>query len=201
MKTQTHFLISTLLALFLAACSSVPQDSERNLQWEQHRAALEQLVDYQASGKIAYKSPEENIGLNFHWKQSPTQSELRLFNFLGATILKLTMTPDDAVVITGDNETYRGTDAESLVTRLTGLVIPVAQMKDWLKGLPTEAQEIRFNETDTIQSLITVNGSVFWQLTYDRYQDSDQYTLPYQMTLNSPDTRIKIVVSKWVTNE
>ena len=197
MKKLNQYILSVCVLLFLSSCSTLPEESATNVEWEQHRQKLVNIQAFQATGKIGYRSIDESISLNFYWSHTTNKSELRLINFLGSTLLTLTISPEGAKVITNDNETFENKDADILLAKLTGLTFPVTQMQNWIKGLPIQADAYTFNQTNTLQSLQKINGGTNWTLNYDRYQDYSQLPLPYQMTLNSSDTKIKIVVSKW----
>ncbi len=197
----TFKLLSCIFMLFsLSACSLTPKDSNTNVEWQQHNQQLSQIESFQASGKMGYRGPDESVTLNFHWKQTPNKSELRLLNVLGSTVLTMSMTPDKATVVTKDNTLFEDKDANVLFAKLTGMTFPVSQMKDWIKGQPTDADSYSFNQTNTLESLTKSSAGQLWFLTYNRYQDVEQLPMPYQMTLQKSDTKIKIVVSKWVLN-
>ncbi|MDV7106308.1 lipoprotein insertase outer membrane protein LolB [Vibrio sp. TH_r3] len=197
MKKLNQYILFVCVVFFLSACSTLPEESATNVEWEQHRQKLMNIQSFQATGKIGYRGPDESISLNFHWSHTTNKSELRLINFLGSTVLTLTISPEGAKVLTSDNEMFENKDANILLANLTGLIFPVTQMQNWIKGLPVQADSYTFNQTNTLQSLQKINGNNNWTLNYDRYQDHNQLPLPYQMTLNSTDTKIKIVVSKW----
>lgn len=199
MKTINKYFLAGLL-FFISACSTLPDESTTNVEWEKHNFLLSKILSFQATGKIGYRGPNDTVSLSFHWKHSEQKSELRLFNVLGSTVLKLTMTPEGSTVITNNDQVIKDQDANRLFAKLTGMVFPVSQMKDWIKGLPNQADSYIFNNTNTVQSLTKQSNGRMWTLTYNRYQDHQGLPLPYQMTLNSSDTQIKIIVSKWILN-
>ncbi len=201
MKIILNPLFYLFILLYLSACSLTPEVSDTDVEWQQHNQRLSEIKRFQASGKIGYRGPEDSVSLNFHWKHAPHKSELRLLNVLGSTVLVMTMTPDRATVVTKDNEFFEDKDANRLFAGLTGMTFPVSQMKDWIKGQPTDADTYSFNQTNTLESLTKSSAGQHWFLTYNRYQDVDQLPLPYQMTLQKRDTKIKIVVSKWVLKQ
>lgn len=191
-------LILAFSAILLTACESLPDQPAFSVEWQSHQAQLRQLTHYQASGKLGFKSPTLKQSLNFIWQHTPQQSRLRLTTFLGQTVLNLTMSDQGAEVVDNEGKTYQDQDATLLVYRLTGLLIPVNYMQDWLKGLPTAADSFQLQaETDTLLSLNKQLGSENWQLNYQSYQPVNNLALPYAMNLQQADTLVKIVISKW----
>lgn len=184
--------------MLLSGCETVPEESTQSVEWQNHEGLLAQIESYQATGKLGYKSPEVKQSLNFIWNHSPDKSQLRLTTFLGKTVLNLTMTPEGATVIDHEGNKYQDKNATLLVYRLTGLVIPVTYMQDWLKGLPTEADDYVLKEdTNTLSSLTKMLGTQNWTLNYNSYQTIKGIPLPYNMNMTQGETSLKIVVSKW----
>jgi outer membrane lipoprotein LolB len=197
-KRLKLLLALAITAVLLTACESVPEQPTFSVEWQAHQAQLRQVTHYQASGKLGFKSPELKQSLNFIWKHAPEQSQLRLTTFLGQTVLNLTMSDSGAEVTDNDGKVYRDQNATLLVYRLTGLVIPVTYMQDWLKGLPTEADGFQLQpETDTLLSLNKQLGKQQWRLDYQSYQPINNLALPYAMNLQQAETSVKIVISKW----
>jgi len=200
MKTINKFFILTGLLFFISACSILPDESTKNVEWEQHNLQLLRIHTFQATGKIGYRGPDETISLRFYWKHTDKKSELRLINFLGSTVLQLTMTPNGSTVITNDGQRFENQDPNLLFAKLTGMEFPVSQMKNWIKGQPNQADSYTFNDTNTLHTLTKESNGRVWRLNYNRYQDKDGLPLPYQMTLKSTDIQIKIIVSQWILN-
>lgn len=200
------------IAMVMAGCSSIPEQPT-SVEWQSHQIQLEKLTHYQATGKLAYISPEQRQSLNFIWKHSPQQSQLRLTTFLGQTALNLTIDTQGAKVVTYDDKVFTHQDASVLVKQLTGLSIPVQHMPQWLLGNPEQADSYILNDdTNTLASLSKVVGHQFWQLDYTSYRNIEltsstssndktnsplKLPLPAKLTFKQDQTRINIVISKW----
>lgn len=198
-------LIPLLLAtLLFAGCTSVP-DSITSVEWQSHQQKLASIDNYLVTGKLGYISPEQRESLNFQWRHSAAQSQLRLTTFLGQTVLNLSISPQGARVETYDAQVFTDPSADALVYRLTGLVIPVEQLQNWLLGNPTNADHYLLNDTNTLASLEKQVSWQNWHLDYLSYRDeplSQQIVpLPSKMKLKQGDTTLNIVVSKWVLNQ
>lgn len=200
-----HRLSSRLLAVVallatLAGCSSV-QDSHTSVEWQAHQQRLELVSDYQAVGKLGYISPEQRETLNFQWQHNADSNQLRLSTFLGQTVLNMQSSQGLATVETYDDQRLTDVSADRLITRLTGLTIPVEQLNDWLLGKPTNADHYTVNDTQTLASLSkTIQGQT-WQLEYVSYQDvsflGSTLPVPHKLKLKQNDITINVVISKW----
>lgn len=196
-------------SLLLFGCSSIPE-TVTSVEWQSHQSKLKQITSYNITGKLAYISPQQRQSLNFQWKHSEKLSHLRLTTFLGQTALNLTITPQGAKVVTYDDETFTEESATQLVYNLTGLMIPIDHMPQWLLGLPTGADQFQLNETNTLASLNKKVGLRQWQLEYQAYKettnlaensDVNPLPLPSKLKFTQADTTINIVVSKWKITE
>ncbi|MFN1583738.1 lipoprotein insertase outer membrane protein LolB [Vibrio rotiferianus] len=198
--TLRSFLILLFSSIVLAGCSSVP-DSITSVEWQAHEQRLKTINDFQATGKLGYIAPDQRQSLNFYWKQSTTLSQLRLTTVLGQTALKLTITPQGATVETYDDQVLTARNANQLIYRLTGLMMPVDHLPDWLLGLPTNADSFQLSSTNTLQVLDKQIGLNDWNIDYQRYGDIEWHNqtlpLPSKLKLSTSDVKINLVITKW----
>ncbi|WP_162045842.1 lipoprotein insertase outer membrane protein LolB [Vibrio taketomensis] len=200
LRLPLKLICLTFSLLLLNGCSSI-EDSYTSVEWQAHQQRLEQIERYSAAGKLGYISPQQRESLSFHWQQAPENQELRLSTFLGQTVLNLSVDATGAKVKTYEDDVYTDVSADRLISRLTGLNIPVEQLNDWLLGKPTNADSFTVNERETLASLTkTINGQT-WQLFYSSYQDvqflGSTLPVPHKLKLKQNDTTINLVISKW----
>ncbi|MFP7709843.1 lipoprotein insertase outer membrane protein LolB [Vibrio cyclitrophicus] len=199
------------MTIIMVGCSSIPEQPT-SVEWQSHQNRLLQIENYQASGKLAYISPEQRQSLNFIWKHSPTQSQLRLTTFLGQTALNLTIDSAGAKVVTYDDQVFTHASASVLVEQLTGLQIPIDYLPQWFLGIPDQADSYQLNSTNTLESLSKRVSNQLWTLSFDNYrntelpneqvpEDTDAIAelipLPTRLSFKQDDSKINIVVSKW----
>ncbi|MDF2154912.1 lipoprotein insertase outer membrane protein LolB [Vibrio sp. CAU 1672] len=198
--TLRSLFVFLLSSMVLVGCSSMPE-SMTSVEWQAHQHKLEAIDSFQASGKLGYISPEQRQNLNFFWKHSPTFSQLRLTTFLGQTALKLTITPQGSTVETYDDQVLSATDTNQLIYRLSGLMMPVDHMPDWLLGLPTDADGFQLSASNTLLQLDKQIGNHDWKIAYQRYSDIDwqqqHLPLPNKLQLTSSEIKINLVITKW----
>ena len=194
------FIIFVLSSLILAGCSSVPE-SITSVEWQTHEKKLEAIHDFQVTGKLGYIGPDQRQNLNFFWKHSTALSQLRLTTILGQTALNLTITPDGATVETYDDQVLSARHANQLIFQLTGLMMPVEHMPDWLLGLPTDADTFKLSSTNTLQALNKQIGLNDWNIDYQHYSDvkwhEQALPLPNRLKLTTSDVKINLLITKW----
>ncbi|EAR56499.1 hypothetical outer membrane lipoprotein LolB [Photobacterium sp. SKA34] len=196
MRLRNLAFIAITFAL-LSGCAQTPKSTQK-VDWETHQTQLKRLTDYQAKGVFGYLSPEQRISLTFNWKNHGDGYQLILTKMY-KTVLNLNAEPGNVTLIDPDGKTYHGTDAAQLVKQLTGIELPLSQMRDWLIGLPTAADTYQLNNNDQVAFLAKeINGQV-WEMHYNTYNDQSP-ALPTQMVLNQGKLKIKIKISNWLAN-
>ena len=200
-----HFIrppfVILIFSLFLSACSSVPLTPQQSTHWDKHQAQLEAITEYKVTGKIGYQSPEQRHSLNFQWTQKSDNSQLLLTTFLGQTVIKVTMDNGHTIIETGDGQTFEGKDPGRLMYGLTGLNLPIGYLNDWIKGLPTAADNFQLNELNTVEHLAKQIGQTNWHLRYNSYIEKGNVLLPNSMKLTQQNTTIKIIASNWTVTQ
>ncbi len=198
--TLRPFIIFVLSSLLLAGCTSVPE-SITSVEWQAHEKKLATIQDFQVTGKLGYIGPDQRQNLNFFWKHSTAFSQLRLTTILGQTALNLTITPQGAKVETYDDQVLSDRHANQLIYQLTGLMMPVEHMPDWLLGLPTDADTFQLSQANTLQTLNKQIGPNDWNIAYERYSDiqwhAQNLPLPNRLKLTTSDVKINLLITKW----
>ncbi|KDM90694.1 lipoprotein insertase outer membrane protein LolB [Photobacterium galatheae] len=194
-------LLTGSLLILLAGCTITPKTSPIATDWETHQKALSAISAFQANGKLGYISPEQRFTANLSWKTNTGSDHLLLTNFLGTTLLKLDSQPGRAILIDNDGKRYQGSDPAQLVLSLTHIALPINQMRDWLLGLPTDADTYQLNTENRVAYLAKQVGGQLWQLDYHDYDESVSPALPSKLVLSQGDKRIKLVISRWQTQK
>ncbi|WP_318448863.1 lipoprotein insertase outer membrane protein LolB [Photobacterium leiognathi] len=196
MKLRNIAFIAITFAL-LSGCAQTPQDTQK-VDWKTHQTQLKSLTDYHAKGVFGFYSPEQRIQLTFNWKNHNDEYQLILIKMF-KTVLNLNSKPNNVTLVDPDGKTYHGTDATQLVKEITGLQLPLSQMRDWLIGLPTGADTYQLNNNDQVAYLAKdINGQV-WEMHYNTYNDQTP-ALPTQMILSQGELQVRIKISQWLAN-
>ncbi|OOE87088.1 outer membrane lipoprotein LolB [Salinivibrio siamensis] len=184
----------SVLALFLALLAGCATAPAPTTEWQSHRDALASVNSYTARGKVAFIAPSTRFSANLYWRHSPAQSQLRLTNFLGTTLLSLTMNARGATVIDDQGETYQDPNPARLMAYLTGAPLPVDALAPWLIGLP-RAQDTFLLGPDN--RVATLKGAQGWDIDYQDYSADTQPALPTRITLTKGQQTIKLMISDW----
>ncbi|WP_407332458.1 lipoprotein insertase outer membrane protein LolB [Enterovibrio sp. 27052020O] len=198
--SRTIRLALTFMLGFLAlsGCSSVPAPST---EWQTHQDTLTEIKNFTAKGKVALISPEQRVSANFLWQQKDDELSLRLTNFLGTTLFTLDATPNMAILVDNEGQRYVGRDAASLLQKLTGIALPVDDMTQWIKGLPTEQNDFTLGADNRLAFLSENKADTNqpgWQLEYSAYDANTNSLLPAKIKMNQNVQKVNLVISEWI---
>lgn len=185
--------ISMLTVVFavLSGCATAPAPTT---EWQTHRASLETIDSYTARGKVAFIAPDTRFSANLYWRHSPTESTLRLTNFLGTTLLSLTMNAQGATLVDDQGKQYQDPNPARLIAYLTGAHLPVDALAPWLIGLPRPQDRFSLGPDNRLAALDDTQG---WDIDYQGYSAETQPALPTRITLSNDQQTIKLMISTW----
>ena len=191
-----------LASLVLAACTTTkpsgPATSPTSPQWRAHEQAVQQLEQYQTRGSFAYLSDQKKVYARFFWQQySSDRYRLLLTNPLGSTELDLNVQKNVVQLTDNQGKRYVSDNAEEMIRKLTGMAIPLDNLRQWMLGLPGEANDFKLDDQYRLNSLTYQQGKQTWTVDYQDYNDSLQPQLPSRLELKQGDQRIKLKMDNW----
>lgn len=195
-KRPWGFIAFPLVLSLLAGCAQQAPIATTT-DWAIHEKSLNNLSRYDAKGKLGYKAPKLRFGGNMIWQTTPSSDKLLLTNFLGKTLLKLDATPKMTTLVDYDGKQHSDTDASGLVRELTGINLPIEQMRDWLIGLPTAADTYQLNHQNRVAYLAKHIDGQTWEMDYQEYDYSIYPSLPKRMVLTQGTQQITLIINKW----
>ncbi|ATF10478.1 lipoprotein insertase outer membrane protein LolB [Candidatus Enterovibrio altilux] len=193
-----RFFLAVII-LILMGCSNklAPQ-----MEWQIHKQTLLNITQFTAKGKIIFIGPEQRISANFIWEQNHNAILLQLINFFGVTLLRLEATPNYAILIDNEGQRYVGKNAASLLRQLTGMTLPINEMTQWIKGLPTGNNNFRLSADNRVVFLSTDDSStnqLSLQLEYPTYDSNICSLLPtkIKININNNHQKVNLIISNW----
>jgi outer membrane lipoprotein LolB len=200
-----------LLLVLVSACTTVPEGPKQAVNLTAQLKKVADVNQWQMRGKIAFRQGKEGASVNLNWKNDSGDFDFRLTNFLGVTLVDLTVDNEQSV-LEADGETYKDAEPEPLIYQVTGMIVPVDSLLSWVKGLPLAGDKYTLTDKGLVNTLESeCNYCRNWQVSYDNYgsvetTNAEQVWLPHSITLtqqeteNSPKTQLKIKIYQWTLN-
>ncbi|QFU74810.1 outer membrane lipoprotein LolB [Halioglobus maricola] len=188
------FLRISLLGqlLLLAACAGMAPAPPAD--WQSHRAQLQALDHFSASGKIALRTAEQAESANLLWQQMGKATHLRLQGPMG--IAATTVDSDGDVIEVRRGDDYQRWTADT-APQSASWDLPLASLPYWLRGIPdpaTAPEELRFTAESELPMSFSQQG---WSIQYSSFGEFDGYTLPTRLEVSRADTWARIILRRW----
>lgn len=203
-KALLRFCLTVTFISLLAGCASRPSLDNTALAskggWVKQLTDLEDFTAWKLRGKLAYKRDTEGFSATVRWQESAYNAKIKLSNALGISLLSMEITPS-LTVLEADGEKYSHSDPQQLLLERSGLDIPIAQLKRWIKALPEDTDIIELNEQGYISTLQPACLQCRrWHITYHSYAEFNGLILPSYITVRDVTQKnafIKLKVSSW----
>ncbi len=199
---RTMLCLLPLASVLLAACTvkqlQGPGPNTTAPPWQQHQQAVTNVTRYQTRGAFAYLSDKQKVYAHFNWQQTaPDRYRLLLTNPLGSTELQLDAQGHTVQLVDNKGKRYVSNDAEKMIAQLTGMDIPLANLRQWMMGLPGGASDYQLNSSYQLKSLNYRSNGQTWQVTIQDYDSKVTPPLPANLELREGDQRIKLRIYSW----
>ncbi len=185
--TTVSRLTALALMLALAACQTLQRDLGRD--------SRQALASWSLEGRLGYRSGNDGGSASFHWVQkNPDAGRIHFSGPMGFGSARLEWSPERARLEHG-GDTVSAQSPSMLAWRLTGLILPVEQLRYWVRGLAApQPAATRRKENDGRLSQLRQAG---WQLTFDRYQNVTGLQLPHRIKAEQGDQRFTLLIQSW----
>ncbi|WP_025819244.1 lipoprotein insertase outer membrane protein LolB [Shewanella marina] len=194
MSKITKYIIPLMIisSIALSGCVSLPQAPAEKITVAQ----ASQADTWELKGKIAIKTPDDNVSTNLYWLHSPQNNQLKLITMLGTTALSLTDNQQGASLDV-DGHTYHNKDAQQLLNQVSGWDIPLTELPMWVTGQATANDHIiSRNQQGQIKQLQS-DDPLPWHIDYRSWQQQSGATIPRLMIIRRGQLQIKIQVNQW----
>lgn len=183
---MSRLVLLPLLGLAMAGCSMAPPaPSVTN---------TDHLDHWLAEGKMGLRVADKGGNLNFVWLQEGALYTLTLSGPLGAGRTELTGGPDGVTLRNGDIGDIRASSPEVLLEAVTGYSAPVSHLAHWLKARPATLDARIERDDQGRASRIDEDG---WTALFPDW-DETHPALPRKILITGPDTRLIVVISRWL---
>lgn len=190
-----------LVLAFLAGCANVPPRATQapdsaDARWRAHRAAVSAFESFTLSGRVAIQRGSEGGGAKLRWRQTGSDSDLRVMAPLAQGTFRLLGTPQEVVLTAPDGKQFRAASFEALMAAHLGWSFPVDGARYWVRGLPDPAQPVEQLTLDA-EGRLSDLAQRGWRISVLEYRDSAGLPLPARLFLNAGELKIRLAIDGW----
>ena len=164
-----------LVALLLAACAELPQQSAASL------VLGPPLQRFTAEGRISLRQGDRRDHLRFSWEHAPGSDVVLLMSPLGQGLAELTRDASGVRLVQPNQATISADTLPQLAQRAFGAPVPLDTMAEWLRG----AQPALSGEIDG------------WRVVISDTSAFRQRRLLRVMEARRDDVEFKLIVDDW----
>ncbi|WP_337228414.1 lipoprotein insertase outer membrane protein LolB [Proteus faecis] len=202
-STKQLLRLIPLTALLLSACNlnqikTQGSASDNDMQWQVRQQALKKISQYETRGAFAYIEDTNKTYARFYWQdRADERYRLLLTNPLGTTELDLNVMPGVIEVTDNNGKKYYSDNPAEMIYQLTGMVIPLKNLRAWLIGLPGDATDFELDANHLLKSVTLPAPEGDWIVTYQAYDSSTTPNLPQRLELKQGERTIKLKMDNW----
>lgn len=184
----------------LSACNHLAAPPSGVQSWPARRMTLNQIQNWQITGKIAVITAEDSGSASVDWIQHQQQFSISLFGPLGLNGLKLNGSSRYATLTTANGQHYSAHSPELLLKQQWGWNLPVSYLNYWVRGLPVPnlPTENKWDANHRLERLQQAGFDIQF-LSYVPVSLSSEQTieLPNKISITSPTFKTKMIIYDW----
>ncbi|MGS0690162.1 lipoprotein insertase outer membrane protein LolB [Shewanella sp. 0m-4] len=191
--TKNTYLWLILSTIFISGCSTTIPDNLIPVSVNK----VQQAKAWEMQGKLAVRTPQDRFSTNLYWLHSPERDELKLTTMLGTTVLSLSSYAGNATLEV-DGKTYTDTDAQRLLTRVSGWSIPIESLPLWITGQLTPGDKLISTDNQG-RPVKLVNAELLppWEVDFKSWQAQSGAEVPRLLNLQRGDIHLKLQLNQW----
>lgn len=180
--TRNLLLLLFMVPLVLSTCSTV---IPINPEWEDRQQILNALDEWDFSGKLNIRTPDESRSPRIQWQQRHLDYTITTWGTVGIGMSTITGSPEKVTVQQRGKAPISASTPEELILQQLGYELPVSQSIFWLRGLPAPNSEpiLTFDEVNQLSSF-EQSG---WRIAYRDYRAYETVVLPSRITIENDD--------------
>jgi len=203
------------MTIFLAACGSVPKNSEgtQSERWltnpeffNQAYQRHSQRSQWRYSSKVGVVTPDESNQANMVWlfddNVTGAKNNVRLFGPLGIGAIRIEFDERRVQLSDKNGVLHQGNSAEELLGRIVGWPIPVDALEYWLFSLPQPSEKYTYQLNEQ-QQLIALR-QFGWEINYSGYREYYKGETPLarkvvakKQVSADQDVKVTLITKSW----
>ena len=176
------------LAVLAAGCATAPSPppvENPAAVWQARQAALRTMTSWTLQGRLAMRAAKEGWQAEVAWVRDGERQQIDLSGPLGRGHLRLTQDMNGAELRDADQKTWRAKNAQQLLYRTTGWLVPLDGLDYWILGLPAPGSAANL-ELDDQGRLKTLDQSG-WDIRFLQYAHEGALDLPNKIFIKRQD--------------
>lgn len=189
-----------LLLITVTACKPIWYRAPKTPEgmWQLRSPALMSLDKWAINGRGAIVQGQEGWNVGLKWRQSLENYQINLTGPFSQGGVVLSGNDKKVTLFLGDGQQISSSSPEELLEEHMDLKMPVSALRDWVRGLPYQKQQVDKVEYDT-EGRITYLKQQDWEVKIKRYIPFEDFFMPAKVFIKHPDLSLKLIIQDWET--
>ena len=163
--------------------------------WEARRAVLQDLTDWNFSGRIGVSAGKEGFNGRLRWRQQANEFQASVSGPLGAGAVRIDGDADTITVEERDGTLTVLPNPERDLRERYGWTIPVTSLRFWALGIPDPALPAE-TEIDAAGQLSRLQQGG-WAVSIPQYREGGGQPMPRRIVAENGDAKVRLVIDQW----
>lgn len=191
-----HRLLPLAILIVLTACTSTPRmDAPVNPEWEQRKAVLESLTEWEFTGSINVRDANEAHSSRIRWRQQQEQYRINLWGTFNVGATEINGRPGEVRIEQQGEEPIVTESPEQMLYDRIGYELPVTELNYWIKGIPAPGASEAMSFAENLQLLGFEQAG--WRIDYLGYTNFGAESLPTRIRIRKDPLRLDLIRLTW----
>jgi outer membrane lipoprotein LolB len=167
--------------------------------WQETLQHRKQIVSWKIQGKLGIQTEDNGGSLDLFWNQQGDSYQIRMIAPMGQGAILIKGKGQSVYVKTADGKEQYSNDADALLASGLGVNIPLAGLRNWLRGLPVNGQPTLLQKWDDKGQLVELVQNN-WNIEMSAYRSVAEHTLPHKFYFgrdDRPELSIHLLIRQW----
>ncbi len=192
--------VAIALAVLLAGCAGnrvLPRsESAVDAAQAERRTDIDRIRDWSFDGRVAVSNGSDGGSARIEWKQTAGHADIVMRAPVTGQTWQLSGSDGRGWHLQGTRAGgVRGDDAEALMLRETGWLMPFNALRHWLFGLAhAPGDRIELRASGLPARLRSTDG---WTVEYVDYDEQATVALPTRLRADRAPHKVRLAISEW----
>jgi outer membrane lipoprotein LolB len=198
-KLVFSFFLVLLLGMQLSCSTLTKTTIQAPVNWQETLQNKEQILSWKIQGKLGVQTEDNGGSLDLFWNQQGDDYQIRVIAPMGQGAVLIRGDSRGVYVKTADGKEQYSDDANALLASELGVSLPLAGLRDWIRGMPAKGQVVasqEWNEKGQLVKLVQNN----WHIEMSAYREVAGHILPNSFHFgrdDRPELSIRLLVRQW----
>jgi len=199
---RNNFARPIAIALVFASLLNTGCASRQSVQlpdidsWDARIQVLSSINHWEFSGRIGVSAGDDGFNGKLRWVQKNDAFSATVSGPLGIGTVRIEGDGETVILTDKDGVRTALSDAEAELQYRYGWTIPVSSLRYWVLGIPAPVTPAQ-TEFNSIGQLVKL-AQRDWTVTISRYRQAGGQPMPNRLSASNADTRVRIVIDKWL---